>query len=102
MSQPIKFFNSSLKHFSIHDVEGSCDGSNQFKDGSPYPFADDNIKASVQGKPIGEQGEEGFLGTSSIFPNQERSYPLPSNPRLDGRRSKLTLPMKYIFSDRPA
>ena len=36
MSQPIKFFNRSFKHFSVHDVEGSCDGSNQFKDGSHH------------------------------------------------------------------
>ena len=102
MSQPIKFFNCSFKHLSVHDVDDSCDDSNQFKDGSPYPFIDDNIKASVQGKPIGEQGDEGFLDIPSTFPNQEKSYPSPSNPRLDGGRSKLTLPMKYIFSDRPA
>ena len=102
MGQSIKFFYHSFKHFSVHDVDDSCDDSNQFKDGSPYPFIDDNIKASVQGKSIGEQGDEGFLGTSSTFPNQEKSYPSPSNPRLDGGRSKLTLPMKYIFSDRPA
>ena len=102
MNQPIKFFNSSFKHFSVHDVDDSCDDSNQFKDGSSYPFIDDNIKASVQGKPIGEQGDEGFLDIPSTFPNQERSYPPPSNPRLDGGRSKLTLPSQYIFSDRPA
>ena len=47
MSQPIKFFNSSFKHFSVHDVDDSCDDSNQFKDGSPYPFIDDNIKATL-------------------------------------------------------
>ena len=33
-----QFVNHSLKHFFIHDVEDSCDGSNQSKDGSPYPF----------------------------------------------------------------
>lgn len=33
-----QFVNHCLKHFFTHDVEDSCDGSNQSKDGSPYPF----------------------------------------------------------------
>ena len=32
----------------------------------------------------GEQQEEGFFGTSCMSPNQRRSCPSPSNPRLDG------------------
>ena len=34
----IRFASHSLEHFFHHDDEDSCDGSNQFKDGSPYPF----------------------------------------------------------------
>ena len=34
MSKSIRFVNRSFKHFFIHDVEDSCDGSYQFKDGS--------------------------------------------------------------------
>ena len=34
----IRFASHSLEHFFIHDVEDSCDGSNQFKDGSPISF----------------------------------------------------------------
>ena len=33
-----QFVNHSLKHFFTHDVEVSCDGSNQSKDGSPISF----------------------------------------------------------------
>ncbi len=33
-----QFVNHSLKHFFTHDVEDSCDGSNQSKDGSPISF----------------------------------------------------------------
>ena len=33
MSKSIRFVNRSFKHFFIHDVEDSCDGSFQFKDG---------------------------------------------------------------------
>lgn len=33
MSKSIRFVNRSFKHFFIHDVEDSCDGSYQFKDG---------------------------------------------------------------------
>ena len=38
MSRLIRFVNHSLKHFFTHDIEDSCDGSNQFKDGSPISF----------------------------------------------------------------
>ena len=38
MSQSIKFFYHSFKHFFTHGVEDFCDGSNQFKDDSLYPF----------------------------------------------------------------
>ena len=34
MSKSIRFVNRSFMHFFIHDVEDSCDGSYQFKDGS--------------------------------------------------------------------
>lgn len=33
MSKSIRFVNRSFKHFFIYDVEDSCDGSYQFKDG---------------------------------------------------------------------
>ena len=49
----------------------------------PYPSADGNI-VIVRGKPIDEQGDEGFFGTSCMPSNQERSRSPPSNPRLDG------------------
>lgn len=32
----------------------------------------------------GEQQEEGFFGTTCMSPNQRRSCPSPSSPRLDG------------------
>lgn len=38
MSRLIRFVNHGIKHFSIHGVEDFCDGSNQSKDGSLYPF----------------------------------------------------------------
>ena len=38
----------------------------------PYPSADGNI-VIVRGKPIDEQGDEGFFGTSCMPSNQERS-----------------------------
>lgn len=38
MSRLIRFVNHSFKHFFIHGVEDFCDGSNQFKDDSLYPF----------------------------------------------------------------
>ena len=38
----------------------------------PYPSADDNI-VIVRGKPIDEQGDEGFFGTSCMPSDQERS-----------------------------
>lgn len=43
MSLPFRFVNHSPQHFFIHDVEYPCDDSSQFKDGSPSPFADDNL-----------------------------------------------------------
>ena len=102
MSRLIRFVNHSFKHFLIHGVEDFCDGSNQFKDDSLYPFGWWWLRYCVQGKSIGEQGDEGFSGTSCMSSNQERYCAWPSNPRLDGGRSKLTLQSQYIFSDRPA
>ena len=64
-------------------------------------FADGNIEA-VQGKPIDEQGDEGFFGTSSRSSNQERGYPPPSNPRLDGGRIYTAMQKYPSFIHRPA
>ena len=83
------------------DVEGPWDGSYQFRDAFPCPFADDNFEA-VQGKLIDEQGNVGSFCTSCMSSNQRIGCSWPSNPRLDGERSKLTLQGHYIFSDRPA
>ena len=69
MSQPTRFVNHGLKHFFPPDVEGPWDGSNQFWDAFPYPFADDNFEA-VQWKLIDEQGDVGTLGTSCVSSNQ--------------------------------
>ena len=68
---------------------------------TPYPFADGNI-VIVQGKPIDEQGDEGFFGTSSRSSNQEKSYPPPSNPRLDGQRIYTAMQKYPSFIHRPA
>ena len=68
---------------------------------APHIIADGDPEA-VQGKPIGEQGDEGSSGTSCMSSKQERYCAWPSSPRLDGGRSKLTLQSQYIFSDRPA
>ena len=38
MSRLIRFVNHSFKHFFTHGVEDFCDGSNQSKDDSLYPF----------------------------------------------------------------
>ena len=86
---------------SSRDVEGPWDGSNQFRDAFPCPFADDNFEA-VQGKLIDEQGNVGSFCTPCMSSNQRIGCSWPSNPRLDGGRSKLTLQGQYIFSDRPA
>ena len=86
---------------SPRDVADSWDGSNQFIDAFPYPFADDNFEA-VQGKLIDEQGDVGSFSTSCVSSNQRIGCSSPSNQRLDGGRSKLTLQGQYIFSDRPA
>lgn len=51
MSLPFRFVNHSPKHFFIHDVEYPCGDSIQFKDGSPFPFADDDLQA-VQGRQL--------------------------------------------------
>ena len=74
MSLHIRFANHSFRHFFIRDIEGHRDGSYLFRDCSPYPFADGDPEA-VQGKPIGEQGDEGFFGTSCVSSHQERSCP---------------------------
>ena len=52
--------------------------------------------------PIGEQGDEGFFGTSSRSSNQERSCPSPSNPRLDGQRIYTAMQKYPSFIHRPA
>lgn len=51
MSLPFRFVNHSPKHFFPHDVEYPCDDSVQFKDGFPFPFADDDLQA-VQGRQL--------------------------------------------------
>ena len=51
MSLPFRFVNHSPQHFFIHDVEYPCDDSVQFKDGFPFPFADDDLQA-VQGRQL--------------------------------------------------
>ena len=68
MSQPTRFVNHGLKHFFPRDVADSWDGSNQFRDAFPYPFADDNFEA-VQGKLIDEQGDVGSFSTSCMYSN---------------------------------
>ena len=47
MSKLICFVNHNLKRFFIHDIENSCDGSKQFKDGSPFPIADENFGTAL-------------------------------------------------------
>ena len=49
----------------------------------PYLSVDVNI-VIVQWEPIDEREDEGSFGTSCMPSNRERSYPSPSNPRLDG------------------
>ena len=56
---------------------------------APHIIVDGDPEA-VQGKPIGEQGDVGFFGTSCVSSHQERSCLWPSNPRLDGGWSLLT------------
>ena len=102
MSKLIRFVNHSFWHFFIHDVEVSRNDSNQFKNGGTHILSPMVITMLCTRKPNGEQGDEGSFGTSCMSSNQERSHLPPSNPRLDGGRSKLTLPSQYIFSDRPA
>lgn len=51
MSKLIRFVNHSLKHFFIRDVEDSCGSNNQFKDDSPYPFANSNFETVLVHRP---------------------------------------------------
>ena len=65
MSKFIRFVNHSLKHFFIRDVKNSYDGSNQFKDGSPYPFADSNFEAVLVHRP--EESADCFVCREAFY-----------------------------------
>ena len=49
----------------------------------PYPPPAAARKLGIRSTD-GKQQEEGFFGTTCMSPNQRRSCPSPSNPRLDG------------------
>lgn len=51
MGQLVRLINHSFKHFFIHDVEDSWDGSNQLKDDYPYSFANEYFEAD-KGSPL--------------------------------------------------
>lgn len=65
MSKLIRFVNHSLKHFFVRDVEDSCGSSNQFKDDSPYPFADSNFEAVLVRRP--EESADCFVCREAFY-----------------------------------
>ena len=62
----------------------------------------DRSVLAMRVRPYSQRKEDVSCAGFTQPPGRVYCIPPPSNPRLDGGRSKLTLQSQYIFSDRPA